>query len=806
MADDTVKEALDGVVKAIGFGIVSDYRGLMDSLLNMSNDLRMNTGLLDQVNQNVSATSRSLDSFQSELARQRERRKFKQAEDRLEGRVRLNSDRSEQSLLRIAKALENLQRQMMLGNTGGDDESGGGGIVDTALDAGGAILGGAGAVAAAGGAGAFLKGAAKVLGKTAIGGLALAGVTTVGAAGAYLMNSGSESEDSQGGTLTPMSSAAGVSSTPTLASDTAKMGAGVAAASGAAPLVTATIKSATNKALAKVAPRVPSYLSKFGGRIVSAIGLKSIPVFGALVGGYFSFSRFMAGDSWTAIGAEFVSGVAPELGLVAGPAGWVGGVATTLAIQTYLIARDIYQEENYIDIKNGVVPNFDDLTAIERAQVIKAVGVYVTAYVNNLIGRSAATDATTGVTPTSTSGAGIGNAAAATSSAGAVLTGAAAAGGATGGPSSTGASAETEGGGLVSPSAAMATTQAAADIAEQRKAAASQASQTNLPPAYQNIPQTEEEQQRYMQQQTSSPQAYPGASMTGSGINPTGVSPSDTVASINTSSDQTSMYSGGEYGPILDYLADSEGADYNTQFGYQNTTDGRPLTEMTVAEVMEAQRKQKGSSAIGRYQFMRQTMIDGLNAGIISQDEIFSPATQDRFATWLIDSKRKGNKWRAGKMSNEDFGRALSQEWASVPNPYTGASYYGQGIKHDVGTLMSVIQSAKGPAPMAKGGVITPLSTDKPKAGRDVSVDLKPPKMMDVEKDEDKLTSSANTIDARKKQSFNGSPKEKKMNTIATYMPIMSYAFGHLSEQFMKHARGEVTADAAFRDAMNPLS
>ena len=787
MADDLVKDALDGVVKAIGFGIVSDYREMMDSLVGMSNDLRVNTGLIDQVNRNVSETNRSLDSFQAELYRQRERRRFKQTEDKLEGRIRLNSDRSEQSLRRIAKALEDLQRQMNMGapvNNDEQQEDQGGGLLDDALDV------GAGAAA-----GSFLAGAASV---AAIGATALGGALVAGAVGAYLMGSNDSSESTASapaGSLTPTSSPSGTTSTPTVASDTLRMGTALSSSATTAPIVNNTIKTSTAKAIAKVGPRVPSYLSKNGGRIESAMGARSVQIFGALIGGYFSFSRFMSGDSWTTIGAAYVDGVPPTMGNGEGAAGWAADVATTLAIQTYLITRDIYQEENFIDIKNGVVPNFDDLPMQERSQLVKAVGAYVTTYVNSLISRSADRDATTGVAPTSTSGAAA--PLATMTPAAATQTGAST-------QTSTGGDAESEGGGLVAPSAAA---QSAPDLSQE---GSSGGGGGNLPPAYQNIPQTGGAQQQYSQQNYMSPAAYPGGKVPDLNEATSGVSPGNNIASMSTQTNQGgSMYEGGDYGPILDYIADSEGADYDTQYGYQNTTGGRRLSEMTVAEVMQAQQKQTGSSAIGRYQFMRQTMIDGLNRGIITPDETFSPATQDRLATWLIDSKRKGASWRAGKMKNEDFGRALSQEWASVPNPYTGKSYHGQGIKYGTDTLMNVLSTAKGPAqPMAEGAKVTPLTADKPKAGRDMTIALRPLEMTasTYGDDEDKITSSSNAIDARKKEVSNGSPKEKMKNSISYYMPVMSYAFGHLSDQFMKYAKGEVTADAAFKDAMNPLS
>ncbi len=149
----------------------------------------------------------------------------------------------------------------------------------------------------------------------------------------------------------------------------------------------------------------------------------------------------------------------------------------------------------------------------------------------------------------------------------------------------------------------------------------------------------------------------------------------------------------GEVKGILDYIADSEGTDYNTQFGYQNTTGGVPLTDLTIGQIMEAQKAQKGSSAIGRYQFMKATLPEAMVGAGLTTSDMFSVENQDKMAMFLL--KRRGyDKWKAGGMTNRDFGRKLSQEWASIPDPYTGASYYGQNVKHGTDVLMQVLQQA----------------------------------------------------------------------------------------------------------------
>jgi hypothetical protein len=87
-----------------------------------------------------------------------------------------------------------------------------------------------------------------------------------------------------------------------------------------------------------------------------------------------------------------------------------------------------------------------------------------------------------------------------------------------------------------------------------------------------------------------------------------------------------------------------------------------------------------------------------------------------------------------------------------------------------------------------------------------MSMALQPPKTPDMMEDEDEFTSSQRTIDARQKAKVSGSPKEKKKNMIASYAPYMSYLFGTMTSELRSHVNGEVTADMAFEDAMNPLS
>lgn len=813
MADTAVKEALDGVVKAIGFGIVSDFRELYDSMRQISSDIRDNNTLLDQVNRNAKAIDTTLDSFQRDSFNKAYLRGARQRENAIEGVAKLNAQRSEESLQRILKAIEELTRQVKMGAQSNDGGGGGGGIVDDVAAAAGGAAAGAAAGAGAGAAGSFLKGALK---KTAIGGAVLLGATALGGAGAYLMGGGESPEDT-GGSLSPAAAPSGSAGVPTPAADLARMGgaaAGVGAAAGAAALISRSQMSAKQKALAKIAPKVPSYLSKFGGRLVATIGAKSIPIFGALIGGYFSFSRFMSGDSWQAIGLEFASGVTPNLGAVGGVAGYAAGVATSLAIQTYLICRDIYQEENAIDIKNNVVPNFDDLSMSEKAQVLNAVRGYVEAYINSLIGRSASSDATTGIAPSSTSGASLAGAGAAATGAGAAMAGAAAAGGDAGSTSAPSAGDQ----GI--------TTRAAQDIAAGR-----QEDESNKIPVVSGAG----AQNRFMSQMfggnVGDNEGLEGPESQDAGFGPS-ISPSDTVATFSTGSDQAgSIYTGGGMEALKAEISAGEG-DYNSyNRGVAGDTPAGQRTvniqDLTVGQVMEMQ-SQRQLFAVGKYQFIPGTLREAVSYTGIDPGEKFNAATQERLFPYLIsDAKRpKLASYLSGRHDNVDAAlNDLAAEFASIPQSNGRGRYDGDragnraaGGMQRAEKIKSILQSirqgssstaATNPTEIkayGDGAVINPLPSDKPKAGRDLSVALQPPKTPGMMEEEDELTATERTIDARQKARVSGSPKEKRKNMISSYTPYMSYLFGTMTSELSSHVNGEVTADMAFEDAMNPLS
>lgn len=124
------------------------------------------------------------------------------------------------------------------------------------------------------------------------------------------------------------------------------------------------------------------------------------------------------------------------------------------------------------------------------------------------------------------------------------------------------------------------------------------------------------------------------------------------------------------------------GGNYNAVSGKANSTVDLSQFSLNQILAMQVGAKARGqlSSAVGKYQFIRKT-LRGLKAELgLSGSEKFTPELQDHlFHARLI--RRGYNEWKAGRLSERQFALRLSQEWAALPNPRTGRSYYvGDGV------------------------------------------------------------------------------------------------------------------------------
>jgi muramidase (phage lysozyme) len=136
-------------------------------------------------------------------------------------------------------------------------------------------------------------------------------------------------------------------------------------------------------------------------------------------------------------------------------------------------------------------------------------------------------------------------------------------------------------------------------------------------------------------------------------------------------------------------------SEYDVTLGYGKYADdkSKPITSMTIGEVKELQgqmlKRGASSTAVGKYQFISKTLKELQEKNNLSDDTIFSKEVQDKFATDLL--KRRGlEKFKEGKISEAQFQKNLSMEWASIAKDDSNQSYYGQ----HVGTSNSTIEKA----------------------------------------------------------------------------------------------------------------
>lgn len=127
------------------------------------------------------------------------------------------------------------------------------------------------------------------------------------------------------------------------------------------------------------------------------------------------------------------------------------------------------------------------------------------------------------------------------------------------------------------------------------------------------------------------------------------------------------------------------------------------LTAMTLDQVKALQQKMVtyGSTACGKYQFIRATFDATRNALGLPGDTVWTPEVQDNMAVYLLN-KRGLTRFIAGQISREDFANNLAKEWASLPvvthiqgatlKLTPGQSYYsGDGLNKSFHTPKQIL-------------------------------------------------------------------------------------------------------------------
>lgn len=120
---------------------------------------------------------------------------------------------------------------------------------------------------------------------------------------------------------------------------------------------------------------------------------------------------------------------------------------------------------------------------------------------------------------------------------------------------------------------------------------------------------------------------------------------------------------------FLEVVAFAEGATYDILFGGKKFTDFSRHPDIVVPF------GQTFSTAAGRYQFLTTTWEE---AALACNLQDFSPASQDRAAIWLLETRGV-----APHLLNCEFALATYKAapiWASLPDR-DGNSFYGQPVK-----------------------------------------------------------------------------------------------------------------------------
>lgn len=170
----------------------------------------------------------------------------------------------------------------------------------------------------------------------------------------------------------------------------------------------------------------------------------------------------------------------------------------------------------------------------------------------------------------------------------------------------------------------------------------------------------------------------------------------------------------GPLGQLLTQIADGEGTTdnkarrnnfgsaYDVVLGYgAYGRPDKPLSTMTVGEVKEFQlqmlrnpKNKWNSSAAGKYQIVRTTLMNLQRQMGFSDNQIFDAAFQDRLAIQLL--KGRGlDSYLSGNMDQDKFQVALSKEWASIANPNTGRSFYGQATGTPNNKIQPILASLR---------------------------------------------------------------------------------------------------------------
>ncbi len=151
------------------------------------------------------------------------------------------------------------------------------------------------------------------------------------------------------------------------------------------------------------------------------------------------------------------------------------------------------------------------------------------------------------------------------------------------------------------------------------------------------------------------------------------------------------------------------GQIYGGAKGVPKDTD---VSKLTLDGVLNFQSRmlagKSASTACGRYQFLRKTLMATIAQMGLKGDELWDAALQDRMAVHLMMNRGLG-KYLDGVISRETFANNLAKEWASLPvvtairgatrDLVPGQSYYaGDGLNkafHKPAAILALLDAMR---------------------------------------------------------------------------------------------------------------
>ena len=135
----------------------------------------------------------------------------------------------------------------------------------------------------------------------------------------------------------------------------------------------------------------------------------------------------------------------------------------------------------------------------------------------------------------------------------------------------------------------------------------------------------------------------------------------------------------GKIGKVLDLIAGPEsGGRYDAVYPGKRRPE---ILDMTLDELVADQRERgrfTGSSASGRYQYIRKTLSSVVRQmGLDTSKEKFTPKLQDEIAIFHLRANHGLDRWLSGSMSNEQFLNRLAGTWAGIPKTNGRSAYAG---------------------------------------------------------------------------------------------------------------------------------